>query len=294
MALGRDETEAVFNNLIGPTIAKLGFDVVRIPEVEHNELIDNMIMACLNSADIVIAELTFARPSVYYEAGYAERRIPVIYTCRRDHLSSKDDLLRVHFDMEHKPIIDWTDATDAVFCSRLEKQIKYLTGSLADYAARDLISYLKEITNSGKNPSFHFEDDIVRRMEHERIFAEFRKPTLDDKDFPEVFQKDVEILISYLHHLKNKHSAGTLTPTAFHNEVSEYSSTVSQLLDYFEECFVKARYGIRIYMTPHLKNLFDLHLEIGGFLHQRPSEKYGSLYRNVVSRIERLTSFLQE
>jgi hypothetical protein len=49
----------------------------------------NAVFAICRSCDhgqrYCSADLRYARPSVYFEAGYAERSVPVIYTVRRDH-----------------------------------------------------------------------------------------------------------------------------------------------------------------------------------------------------------------
>src|SRR5262249_24978205 len=77
--------------------------------------------------DFAIADLTYARPSVYFEAGFAQREVPVIYTCRGDHFKyqSEDsqEHHRVHFDLQMKNIIRWSSARDADFARKLAKRI---------------------------------------------------------------------------------------------------------------------------------------------------------------------------
>jgi hypothetical protein len=62
---------------------------------------------------------------VYYEAGFAQRSVPVIYTVRKDHLKpGQPDDLRVHFDLQMKPIIPWEAPNDSTFSAKLEKRIR--------------------------------------------------------------------------------------------------------------------------------------------------------------------------
>jgi hypothetical protein len=92
------------------------------------EDINNKIIAELNKCDVALADLTYARPSVYFEAGYAQRKVPVVYTCRQDHLSGRTDdqfgNYRVHFDLRMKNIIPWSTKNDAEFRGKLERRIK--------------------------------------------------------------------------------------------------------------------------------------------------------------------------
>ncbi|MEO7841617.1 MAG: hypothetical protein ABIU06_19930 [Anaerolineales bacterium] len=85
-AFGHDDVDAIYDRCIIPILRKLSVTPLRVDRVEHNEDIDNKIFELLDSADFAIADLTYARPSVYYEAGYAAGKLkPVIYIAKRDH-----------------------------------------------------------------------------------------------------------------------------------------------------------------------------------------------------------------
>ena len=115
MAFGHEDTDEVYDKFIKPVLASKGIRAVRIDRIQHQERIDQFIIDKIRSVDLAIADLTYARPSVYYEAGFAERSIPVIYTCREDHFSPtiSDDgaAVRIHFDLMTKNIVrdsHWT------------------------------------------------------------------------------------------------------------------------------------------------------------------------------------------
>jgi len=131
MAFDRDDTDTWFDQLLKPILDESSLAAIRIDRVEHNDNIDARIIAEIEKADIVIADLTYARPSVYFEAGYAQRSVPVIYTCRKDHLqppnSETPEYQRVHFDLAMKNIIAWQSPSDATFRERLTKRIDLLT-----------------------------------------------------------------------------------------------------------------------------------------------------------------------
>ncbi|MBL8078950.1 MAG: hypothetical protein JNM55_13375 [Anaerolineales bacterium] len=113
-AFGHEDVDAIYDSCIVPTLRKLSVTPLRVDRVEHNEEIHNKIFELIDSSDFVIADLTYARPSVYYEAGYATgKSMPVIYTVKGDHFSARGDDLygnfRVHFDIQMKNIISWRE-----------------------------------------------------------------------------------------------------------------------------------------------------------------------------------------
>jgi nucleoside 2-deoxyribosyltransferase len=128
MRFGQVQTDKVYNRLIKPTVKRLKIALIRIDRVEHNDNIDQRIIRELELCDLAIADLTFARPSVYFEAGYAQRKVPVIYTSRRDHLKPHDSdrygNFSVHFDLQMKNIIAWRSEKDVEFARRLKVRIK--------------------------------------------------------------------------------------------------------------------------------------------------------------------------
>jgi hypothetical protein len=126
MAFDRPDTDAIFV-VIKRALKPLGIVPRRVDRIEHNDNIDAKIISELEEADLVIADLTYARPSVYFEAGYAQREIPVIYTARRDHFREKDDdphgNFYVHFDLKMRNIISWSSQNDPAFEQRLRARV---------------------------------------------------------------------------------------------------------------------------------------------------------------------------
>ncbi len=127
-AFGHDDVDTVYDQCVIPVLQKLGLTPLRVDRIEHNENIDKKIFELLDSSDIAIADITYARPSVYYEAGYAAgKELPVIYIVRGDHFRTRDDdpygHFRVHFDLQMKNIIPWKDP-DQAFLKKLEARLK--------------------------------------------------------------------------------------------------------------------------------------------------------------------------
>jgi len=115
MAFGKEDTEKLYDNLMLPVLNKLNIRPVIINRQESNDDLNLQIIEELEKCDFAIADLTYARPSVYFEAGFAQRAVEVIYTVRADHLkNSQPDALRVHFDLQMKNLITWSGTDDTI------------------------------------------------------------------------------------------------------------------------------------------------------------------------------------
>lgn len=81
-----EETQAFLQRAVDPAAERAGLRPVFIAREDPEEAISEAILSGIRRSVLVIADLTFARPNCYYEAGYARgafRR--VLLTCRRDH-----------------------------------------------------------------------------------------------------------------------------------------------------------------------------------------------------------------
>lgn len=125
MAFDHDDTDALYEASIQPVLKSNSVIPIVINRREDNRDINNQIIEQLESCDFCIVDLTYTRPSVYFEAGYAQRAVDVIYTVRSDHLArNQPDDRRVHFDLQMKPLIRWTDPDDPGFRARLERRLR--------------------------------------------------------------------------------------------------------------------------------------------------------------------------
>ena len=110
-------------DVIEKAIRASGYEPVRLDHKEHNNNIDDEIIASIRGARFVIAEMTGHRGGVYFEAGFAHGLgLPVIYMLR------EDDQNDIHFDVRQQNFILWSpdDLPDA--CKRLENRIRATLG----------------------------------------------------------------------------------------------------------------------------------------------------------------------
>jgi len=107
-AFGYHEIENLCEEYLVPAVQGLGFEVCRIDRDEPPGSITESILQRIRSSVAVIADLTYARPSVYFEAGYAHSwGIPLLLTCHESHLEGISDTAKVHFDLAQYKISFW-------------------------------------------------------------------------------------------------------------------------------------------------------------------------------------------
>lgn len=113
-----DSMMKIYKEGIEPAIRDAGYEPQRIDKKEHNNKIDDEIVAEIRRSRFLIADFTSdfdlttgiekpekkgARGGVYYEAGFAHGlNIPVIFTCRADVID------KAHFDTRQYNHITWT------------------------------------------------------------------------------------------------------------------------------------------------------------------------------------------
>lgn len=102
---------SAFDEGIAPAVEQLGYRPVRIDRQEHNNKIDDEIIAAIRRANFIIADFSCGpdgvRGGVYYEAGFAAGLgIPVI------HMVRESDVGMLHFDTRQINHIVWSDPAD--------------------------------------------------------------------------------------------------------------------------------------------------------------------------------------
>ena len=111
-----DEVRELFNNVIDPAIRDAGYEPLRIDSKEHNNKIDDEIVASIRSARFVVADYTGARGGVYYEAGFAHGLgLPVVFMAKEG--------TTIHFDTRQYNTIFWKAEDLADARERLKNRI---------------------------------------------------------------------------------------------------------------------------------------------------------------------------
>jgi hypothetical protein len=92
-----------------PALKETDFEPTIMVFLEHNEKIDDQIMAEIKGSKFLIADLTGSRGSVLWEAGFAMGLgIKVIWTCHKDWLDEE----KIPFTIRQFNYIDWKEHDD--------------------------------------------------------------------------------------------------------------------------------------------------------------------------------------
>jgi len=104
IAMWFDPSMNELRRFLASAIQNAGFEPLRIDQKQHNNKIDDEIVAAIRRSKFLVADLTNHRGGVYFEAGFAMGlSLPVIWTCRHDYLKE------THFDTRQYNFIVWTE-----------------------------------------------------------------------------------------------------------------------------------------------------------------------------------------
>lgn len=110
------DIDDLYQKELEPLCVELGYSPLRVDRAEHDQSITAAILEGIREAACVIADLTYARPSVYFEVGLAHGLgVPLVLTCRQDHERGTEKDKKVHFDLEHYKISYWSTGKGGSF-----------------------------------------------------------------------------------------------------------------------------------------------------------------------------------
>jgi nucleoside 2-deoxyribosyltransferase len=118
-----DEVLPLWTASIRPGIEAAGYEPLRLDQHEHNNRIDEEIIASIRRARFVVADLTAHRQGVYFEAGFAMGLgLPVIWMVR------DNDLDATHFDNRQFNFIVWSAGELGAARDRIQNRIEATIG----------------------------------------------------------------------------------------------------------------------------------------------------------------------
>ena len=123
------EMQTIYKEVFEKAIKDVHLNPIIISEEEPDEPVDVEALNQIRQCRFMICDLTHARPSVYFEAGYAIAiGIKVLFTAREDHNSDhpKFDAQnnKIHFDLRNRQITWWKPDNLSEFKGELNDRIK--------------------------------------------------------------------------------------------------------------------------------------------------------------------------
>ena len=123
IAMWFDESMSAAWIAIDKGIRAVGYEPLRIDRKEHNNKIDDEIVAGIRRSKFLVADFTGHRGGVYFETGFATGLgLPVIWLCR------KDELEKTHFDTRQYNFIVWEADKLAELSKALQNRIEATIG----------------------------------------------------------------------------------------------------------------------------------------------------------------------
>jgi hypothetical protein len=135
MPIGNPSLDHVYERAIAPALAACGFEARRVDRHNRGGLLVSEIIAFLDEAEIVVADLTHERPNCYLEVGYVlgvGKLAQLLLTARRDHDVESPWHLpggpRVHFDLAGFEILYWSPDRLEEHRRELQKRVLHRRG----------------------------------------------------------------------------------------------------------------------------------------------------------------------
>ena len=131
MQIGNQELDKLYDDVIESVVKSCQLIPRRVDKHNEGELLKSEIIKFIKSSDIIIADLTNARPNCYLEIGFTMglgKYKNLILTAKEDHNSDSQNYKggnkRIHFDLMGYDILFWDPNKLDDFKLNLQKRIK--------------------------------------------------------------------------------------------------------------------------------------------------------------------------
>jgi len=129
--IGNPQLDKVYSECIAPALESCGLDPKRVDKHTEGRLLKTEIVNFIESADIIVADLTNERPNCYLEVGYSmglDKFRNLILTAREDYNPDSPNYKsgghKIHFDLSGYDILFWDAEKPEDFRQQLERRVR--------------------------------------------------------------------------------------------------------------------------------------------------------------------------
>lgn len=130
MQIGNTDLDKVYKDIFVPAIKAANLEPKRIDQDNKGNLLKKEIIEYIETAEIIVADLTNERPNCYLEVGYAmglDKYKNLIFTVREDHYFESPNYKKggpkIHFDVTGYDILFWDKSNLDDFKEKLTDKI---------------------------------------------------------------------------------------------------------------------------------------------------------------------------
>jgi len=171
----REELRPLYEEAICPAVRQNGLEPFLMVQREPQASISNEILSRIETAKLILADLTFERPNCYYEVGYAQAKgKKVLFTVRSDHdprrMNRQLSDPKIHFDLDSHRFSFWEECNWTPLLVELNERIRQaihglqtsstVSDRLSEKGENEVLTYLQGI-QSGKPGTLLFYDHFV-------------------------------------------------------------------------------------------------------------------------------------
>lgn len=140
----RKRSDKLLKHIIEPVVSTFDYEIIRVDKVEHNESITQKILNYLETADLVISDITDHNPNCFYETGYRT-------ALRKEIILIKDIAEKIPFDIVTIRTLDY-DLNDLDAVEKIKSSLKETISNISTKKISDSTQH-----NGGENANLDRE-----------------------------------------------------------------------------------------------------------------------------------------
>jgi nucleoside 2-deoxyribosyltransferase len=169
----------LYEQAIAPSVRENGLEPFLMVHREPRASISDEILSRIETAELIVADLSFERPNCYYEVGYAQAKgKKVLFTARRDHdprRSNREPAApKVHFDLDSHRISFWEDGEWATLRGELAQRVREalqvlksplsISDRLGERGESEVLTYFRKVQSEMTGQALLYDHVVAQEL----------------------------------------------------------------------------------------------------------------------------------